>query len=431
MKNYVITTLLLLTGLASCSTKEVTQVPNPDIPIDVPRDSVPLKPVQIWVDAEANFTRLATKEAISTYLKKMKETGFTEVYLDVKPGIGHALYQSDILPPLTKWGENSVERDWDYLAYWIQEAERLDLSIIASLSVMGYGYTKTKEGLVYQDDQWDGKTQYALPDPTRPEMLIDIRDQQRADAAMLNPSLPEVQQFVRSVIDEIATKYPKLKGICLDYCRWYGGEYGFSASTLNAFQDYSGKTISSRNEILTQTGGMGPLFSEWIEFRSMTITRLITDIRSSLRTINPELELHLWASADWASRYSVGQNWASKNYKPSGEAYTSGYSKTGFADQIDVFSLGAYSESVWKSENPESVWSVENFVTSYSTLIQDECQVYGSFASYAYESNSQQLSDAVYLCLKNTDGVMAFELSHIINFNQWAAIKEGIQRIYP
>lgn len=48
----------------------------------------------------------------------------------------------------------------------------------------------------------------------------------------------------------------------------------------------------------------------------MCITNLITNIRSKVKTINPDMEIQLWASADWGSRYSVGQNWASKKYIP-------------------------------------------------------------------------------------------------------------------
>ena len=44
------------------------------------------------------------------------------------------------------------------------------------------------------------------------------------------------------------------------------------------------------------------------------------------------------------------------------------------------------------------------------------------------EKTKNEISDAVYLCLKNTDGVMVFELSHVINFNTWDGIKEGIER---
>lgn len=431
MKTYLIALLLILGTISACSNDDQKINENEhEIPIEVEKPEEPRKPIQMWIDAHANFSRFSQKSNITSYIEKMKETGFNEIYVDVKPGIGYALYDSDILPKLTKWGNETVERDWDYLSFWIEEAERLDMSVIASLSVLGYGSTKTQEGLVYDSNRWDGKTQMEMPD-NNPENLIDIRDQVNVDAAMLNPSIPEVQSFVISVIEEIAIKYPKLKGICLDYCRWYGGNYGFGDATISAFETYSGITVNNKNDIITPTGGVEPLYGQWIEFRSMSITNLVTSIRSKVKTVNPDLELHLWASAHWNSRYSVGQNWASKDYKPTtGGVYTDTYNKTGFADQIDVFSLGAYAEKIWKTENPGSDWTVENFVTTYSNYILDDCKVYGSIGTYAYGNNAPAVSDGVYLCLKNTDGLMVFEISHVINSNQWNAIKEGIERVY-
>ena len=431
MKTYLFALFLTIGSFFACSSDDPNIKDNEhEIPIEIEQPKEPQKPIQMWIDAHANFSRFADKSSITSYIERMKDTGFNELYVDVKPGIGYALYDSDILPKLTKWGNQVVERDWDYLAFWIEEAERLDMSVIASLSVMGYGYTKTREGLVYDDDTWNGKTQMQMSN-NNPEILIDIRDQENVDAAMLNPSLPEVQSFVVSVIEEIATKYPKLKGICLDYCRWYGGDYGFSDTSISAFEAYSGITVNNKNDIITSSGGIGPLYSQWIEFRSISVTNLITSIRSKVKSVNPDLELHLWASAHWSSRYSVGQNWASKDYKPvAGSVYTDTYSKTGFADQIDVFSLGAYAEKIWRVENPGSDWTVENFVTTYSDYIMDDCKVYGSIGTYAYGNNAPAVSDGVYLCLKNTDGLMVFEISHVINNNQWGAIKEGIERVY-
>lgn len=385
------------------------------------------KPKAMWVDVHANFSRLSTKSAITTYLQKMKDTGLNTVYVDVKPGIGYALYDSDILPKLVKWGSESVPRDWDYLGYWIQEADKLGISVIATISTMGYGYTNAKEGLIYDNNTWDGKTQVKMAN-NNPNTLVDMRNETGVDAAMLDPSLPEVQSFVISIINEIATKYPKLKGICLDYCRWYGANYGFSDATIKEFEAYSGKSVTNKNDIITSTGGMGPLYAKWIEFRSMTITNLITNIRTNVKNINPKLDLQLWASADWASRYSCGQNWASKSYTPTASAiYTNDYSKTGFADQLDVFVLGAYSEYVWKKEYPNSVWTVENFVTTYKNFIKGDCKVYGSITASSY--NATAMSDAVYLSMKNTDGLMVFDLSHVVNNGLWTAIKEGIKRV--
>ncbi|MDR2362522.1 MAG: family 10 glycosylhydrolase [Prevotellaceae bacterium] len=387
------------------------------------------KPVQLWIDAHANFSRFSSKASITVYLEKIKETGFNEIYVDVKPGIGYALYDSDILPPLTRWGAETVNRDWDYLDFFIEEAEKLDIGVIASISTLGFGYTREQEGLIYDDQRWNGKTQMEMIN-NDPDNIVDMRTQTGVDAAMLNPCLTEVQQFVISIVEEIVTKYPKLKGICLDYCRWYGGNYGFGDATIAAFEAYSGEQVTSRNNIITATGGIGTQYKKWIEFRSMTITNLVTNIRSAVKAIRPNMEFHLWASAQWSSRYSVGQNWASKKYTPAASGvYTATYSKTGFADQLDVFSLGAYAEAVWKTEAPGSEWSVENFVTAYPQYTMGDCKVYGSIGTYAYGADKATVSDAVYLCLKNTDGLMVFELSHVINNNQWEAIKEGIGRV--
>lgn len=429
MKKYLV--LIALCFMVSCNSEggNVNDNDEREIPLEPGNSGEKTnKPKALWIDAHANLSRLATKASITSYMEKIKETGFNEIYVDVKPGIGYALYESDILPKLTKWGDETVVRDWDYLGFWIEEAERLEIDVIATISTLGYGYTAKKEGLIYDSNQWDGKTQMEMVE-NDPNNIVDMRDQTGVDAAMLNPCLPEVQAFVISIVEEIVTKYPKLKGICLDYCRWYGGNYGFGDATLSAFETYTGEKVTNKNDIITASGGIGPQYSKWIEFRSQTVTNLITSLNSKVKSIHPDMEFHLWASADWSSRYNFGQNWASKTYVPTPSGiYTNTYSKTGFADQLDVFVLGAYTEYVWIPEYPGSVWTVENFVTTYDKFTKGDCDVYGSITSYSY-ANNKAMSDAVYLCMKHTDGLMVFELSHVINKNTWAAIKEGIQRV--
>lgn len=414
----------------SCNSSKPDDPPEPPV-IPPPSTEIGEKSIQLWVDAHANFSRFATKEIITQYLQTMKKTGFNEAYVDVKPGIGYALYNSDILPKLTKWGNETVNRDWDYLQFWIDEGKKYDIKIIASISALGFGSSTLKEGFVYDSQNWDGKTQMAMVN-NNPDNIEDSRNRSGIDAAFLNPVFPEVQSLVISIAGEIVAKYPGLKGFCLDYCRWYnngdGRYYGFEDATIAAFETWSGLKVNSKNDIITASGGMGRLFPQWTEFRTMTITNLITNIRSRIKSINKDIEFHLWASADWGSRYGVSQNWASKKYSPTGGHYTSTYKNTGFADQLDVFSLGAYADAVWKSEAPaNSVWSVENFVTTYANYIMDDCKVCGSFNLTSYKNSS--VSDAIYLCLKNTDGVMVFELSHVIKNNHWTAIEDGIKRV--
>lgn len=56
------------------------------------------KPVTLWIDAEANYPRLSTREEISAMLDKARSNGFNAIVLDVKPVKGEVLYESSFLP---------------------------------------------------------------------------------------------------------------------------------------------------------------------------------------------------------------------------------------------------------------------------------------------------------------------------------------------
>lgn len=427
-------------GFASCSDDDdfdpFAEVPEPPIPVYTPGERV-VKPKAMWIDCHANFTRLATKAGIDAELKKIKTYGMNLIYLDVKPGNGYALYKSDILPYCNTFLNLTVERDYDdYLGYFLEKCEELGIDVIGSIGAMGWGM-QTKDltqGYIYDTgrwNQWKNKVQ-VRSDTNDPNKLVPIYEDREIQAVtMLDPMYPEVQDLLVSAVSEIVTKYPKLKGICLDYLRYAnneGGWFGMSDDNMRGYAEYWGESAPEHTEIVTETGGIGPKFAKWIEFRSMTVTNLLKRIRETAKAINPDCEIQLWAGADWVNRYSVGQNWASKRYKPTGAPYTDTYNETGFADLLDVFVTGAYANAVWKSENPGSIWNVEYFVNTWNDYIMDDCKCYGSIAAYAYGNNFKAQSDATYLCLKNTDGYMNFELSHVNNFNLWNATLDGIQR---
>ena len=436
IKNYLWAFAAALTvGLSSCSDDEPNagnDVPEPPKPGENTPTEVAIKPKAMWIDCEANFTRLSTKAGIDAELQKIKLAGLNMIYLDVKTANGYALYKSDILPYCNTFGAHTVQRDYDdYLGYFLEKCEELDIDVVASMVALGFGYHTrgVEQGLVY--DQWDkwGDMLQERSDNSDPTKVVKITEDVTQPIVMLSPCHKEVQDFVVSLARELVVKYPKLKGISLDYLRYNnndGGWYGMGDADLNAYAEYLDEPKPERTDIVTATGGVGPKFAKWLEYRSMNVTNLITKIRKAVKEVNPDCEIHLWASAHWESRYAVGQNWASKNYKPNGFMYTDTYSKTGFADQLDVFITGAYSEAVWIKDNPTSVWSVENFCKTWNTYIMDECKCYGSIAAYALTPD--QIPDATYLCLKHTDGYMTFELSHINAGNKWTATHKGINR---
>ncbi len=436
IRKYIIGFAAASMSLTACSDDDAIDygalAPEPPTPDLVPEPPT-IKPKAMWIDAHANFSKLATKAGIDAELKKIKDYGMNMIYLDVKPGNGHALYKSDILPYCDTFGTETVTRDYDdYLGYFLEKCKELDIDVVASIVATGFGHhgaDGVKQGLVYDNlDKWYDKCQ-VRSDENDPDKLVNIADDPDQPIVMLTPRSPEVQQLVVDIVTELVTKYPGLKGISLDYLRYCNndhGWYGMGDIDLNGYVEYWSESKPLPTEIVTETGGIGPKFAKWIEFRSATVTELLGRIRTAAKAVNPDCEIHLWASAHWTSRYAIGQNWASKNYKPSGAQYTDSYHLTGFADLLDVFVTGAYSENVWKKDNPNSEWSVENFVQSWDKYIMGDCKCYGSIAAYALDEVKNL--DATYLCLRNTDGFMTFELSHVNNRNLWDSTQKGILR---
>lgn len=433
LNKFFIATALSALVLPACNDEEVidpyAEAPEPPVISIVPPEPID-KPKAMWIDAHANLTTLNTKAGIDAQLEKIKTYGMNLIYLDVKPGLGYALYDSDILPHLDSWANVIAEKDFDYLGYFLEKCEEMEIDVVASCGALGFGDITNRCGFVYDNlEKWGPLCQVRM-EKNNPNQLVYMHEETGKDGAFLDPAQPEVQDLVVSIYAEIVRKYPKLKGVSLDYLRYYNntdGDYGFSDFDMNSYAAYWGETVPNRNEIITATGGPGPKFAKFIEWRSMQVTNLMQRIHDTVKAINPDIEIHLWASADWATRYTVGQNWGSQRYVPrSGFQYTSTYSKTGFAHLLDVFVLGAYTEHVWKKEYPNSVWTVENFCDTWNNFIMGDCKCYGSLAIYGLKA--EQVPDATYLCLAKTDGYMAFELSHTNNGNKWFAIQEGINR---
>ncbi len=382
------------------------------------------KPRVLWFDAEANFERFATRDSIVFYLDKTKEAGFNGIVVDVRPIYGDALYtKTTILDPLTQIGQVTVERDWDYLQFFIDEARKRGLSVTVSATIFPAGRPDTKEGPVYRSDKWKDKTVMQHT----PNGLIDIKDDPSKVAAFLNPVLPEVQDYALSFINEIVANYD-IDGFCLDYCRYSSIEADFSDASRSAFEAYIGeKVVNFPSDIFWWEGSspvLGRYGKRWFEFRAMVIHDFIAKTRQSIRKINPDIELSYWAASWYHALYAQGQNWGSKNYDPSVKySYwaSPGYKNAGFAEHLDLFMIGAYLPYVYGPTNPESI---EYALARGKNIIDGECKMVGSISSMNYDT----MEEAAYLCLKESGGLVVFDIVYVIQFNLWDDFQRAIQR---
>ena len=126
---------------------------NPDWDKPKPEPEKPAeetgKPRYVWIDAAANFCDYENdKDRIAADLKRIKDVGFTDIIVDVRPTSGDVLFKSSVASPLKKvdvWKGSSyvwVSRTgtYDYLQTFIDEARKVGLKVNASINTFVGGY---------------------------------------------------------------------------------------------------------------------------------------------------------------------------------------------------------------------------------------------------------------------------------------------------
>ena len=390
------------------------------------------KPKYLWFDASANFARFAQKDSIDYYLDKAVEAGFNRIVVDVRPVEGEALYKSEILTEMTRIGNTTVERDWDYLQYFIDEAHKRGLKITAGTTMFPVGSPYHNIGPAYYDNpQFEGRTtlQYT------PEGMVDIRTMGKKEvAAFLNPAMPENQEYALSFVKEIVEKYD-IDGYSLDYCR-YPNMYGdFSDFSRRDFEKYLGTKVENWPQDIFSFGEKkevvpGKYYREWWSYRAKVISDFVGRTTETIKQIKPDVEVVYWAGGWIYGLYGTAQNWASPRHPihldPYNEVWCNrDYMKAGFADKIDAFMLGAYLNDIYGLDNPNSI---EYSVRRANNLTKGDCRMYGTIYALNHELN---IEDAVYVCLRDSEGLMVFDICQVIQFDLWDDIRRGVERGEP
>lgn len=386
--------------------------------------------VYVTIAADANFVRFSQKDTIDAYLDSAAKAGFNHVVLDVKPNYGKVLYRSEFLPYLDYIEgvtDEPLNRDWDYLQYFIDGCHRRGMRLSASFSVMPCGSPHHQRGLCYQDSTYDS----LLCVEYLPEGFRDIR-QSRKVAAFLNPARPEVQDWALKLIMELVRKYD-IDGFSLDYCRYPDAQSDFSDFSRSAFEKYLGKKVENwPGDIMSyDADGQridGPLINQWWTWRTGVITDFVHRAADSIHAAKPNVDVEYWAATWIHALHFNGQNWASpKSAWSMNYSYGSPeYQTTGFAPYIDVFAAGAYLEKVHGADDNESI---EYAFNRADTLLHGDCRLTGSLYAVNHDNNPDNpngMYQAAMMSLQKTGNLRVFDISQIQRLGLWSSIRKAL-----
>ena len=402
----------------------------------------------VWIDAAANFKDYANSEKnIAADMKRLKETGFTGVIVEVRPTTAGLLFKSDVEGPLTqvdawvtgayKWLKRTA--DFDYLQAFIDAGKAEGLDVYAAINTM-VGGKQCPYGLGSSGPLFDGsaKKEWASVINTA-DGLVNCMDMAEG-TKFLNPANDEVVDYLLGILEDLAAY--DVKGIILDRCRYDDFELqsDFSEVSRKKFEEYIGKAVNNWPGDVFAPGAdklsspVTQMQVKWMEFRAKNIHDFMEKASARVHSVNPDVDFGAYVGAWYSSYYYSGVNWASPSYNAK-SAYTwatSEYSSYGYADHCDIMIIGAYAST--KSIYGSNEWTMEGFCKRAKNIFAGDVPYIGGpdiGNSTGFENGGQGslMPKIVDACINNsTGGMFFFDLCHIKMYDYWNDIKKAFDQ---
>lgn len=165
--------------------------------------------------------------------------------------------------------------------------------------------------------------------------------------------------------------------------------------------------------------------------------------KEELKAVKPGLKFGAYTGAWYPSYFEVGVNWASNTYDPSQDFAwaTPGYKNYGYAELLDIFTNGNYywnvtvdeyrrSNGLHKNETDSEMSKGDHLSVEggcrYSRRLLGGRPFFGGMYVEDYKRDTTQFKRAVEMNLRESDGLMVFDIVHIINRDWWGPLQRAV-----
>lgn len=239
----------------------------------------------LWVDAW--HEGIWTPEQTAEMVKRAKECNFNVLFVQVRKR-GNVFYRSKI-EPISK----DVATDYDPLADVITKAHAAGIQVHAWL--IAYQ--------IYPDNERDTPDAPDRVHVMHPDWLMADTDGQTRfgnGAMYLDPGLPEVQAYIISIVEELASNY-EIDGVHWDRVIYPRRESGYNPASVARFNNETQREATPK-----------PDDSKWCEWRVKQVTRLMRMTSETLKRIRPKAQVSASVVSDpKEARYNRFQDWPS------------------------------------------------------------------------------------------------------------------------
>lgn len=234
----------------------------------------------MWLD-RGTIVKTRSEADLAVLFDRMAQAGINTVFMETV-NASYPIYPSLVAPE-----QNPLTKGWDPLKAAVKLAHERNMELHAWVWVFAAANQGHNKVLEQPDD-------YLGPVLSRnPEWGITDKNGNYFDRgtqfkkAFLDPANPKVQQYLLSLLDEIARNYD-VDGIQFDYIRYpfqqpeNNQTFGYSKSSRYLFKEMTGV-----DPMEISTGH--PLWNQWTGFRIRQVDSFVATASTHLKQINPEL----------------------------------------------------------------------------------------------------------------------------------------------
>ncbi len=240
----------------------------------------PSKTKALWVVRDVLKSKAETDKMIA-FVEKAR---ITDVFLQVR-GRGDAYYNSAFVSRA-----EGLPEDWDPLAHVIAKCKPKNIRIHVWLNVF-YLWSSEKnpqsaDHLFYSHPQWSAVSR---SNQNMMDEGVKQLSAKNVEGIFISPASDEFKEYFKNVVGELIRQYDA-DGIHLDYVRYPGEDYDYSAAMRSKF------ILEYHRDPMERFNGFWP-DSVWTEFRRTQVSDLVGELDQWIKAKKPSMKL---SAAVWA-----------------------------------------------------------------------------------------------------------------------------------
>jgi len=258
---------------------------------------------------------MLTPQSIDSLIAIANRYQFTDLFVQVR-GRGDAYYNSAYEPRA-----EGLQSDFDPLGYLISRKGDNSFRIHAWINVFylwsSDSLPESQNHLVYQQPDW-----ISYPAKASQDSLLSLR-KGGSEGLYNSPLLPEVQQHIFNIVDDILSKYD-VDGIHLDYIRFPGKDFDFHPWIRHSFKKaYILDPLELKNDkenFVQKYGytGYELYYDRWTRFLQDGLSDFVKSLATKVRNKKPDVIISAAVKADLAKAhlyyYQEWDRWLKKGW---------------------------------------------------------------------------------------------------------------------